>query len=88
MYHVRWEDSAVAELADIWTKADSPLRHIITKVTRQIDRQLQADPLATSESRPEGRYVLFGAPLGITFRIEDDGRTVSVLRVWLFRKRK
>jgi hypothetical protein len=88
MYDVRWEDSALAELADIWTEADSPLRKVITTVTRQIDLQLQADPLLTSESRPGGRYVLFASPLGITFRIENDGRTVSVLRVWLFRKRK
>ena len=88
MFHVRWEASALNELAEIWTQADSPLRKIITKVTKQIDRQLQANPLAESESRPDGRYVLFAAPLGITFRIEDDGHTVSVLRVWLFRKRK
>jgi hypothetical protein len=88
MYHVRWEASALSELAEIWTAADSALRKVITKVTRQIDSQLQADPLATSESRPGDRYVLFAAPLGITFRIEADARTVSVLRVWLFRKRK
>jgi hypothetical protein len=85
MYQVRWEDSALNELTNIWTEADSPLRKTITKATRQIDLQLQADPLATSESRPDGRYVLFAAPLGITFRIDD--QMVSVLRVWLFRKR-
>jgi hypothetical protein len=62
------------------------LRQIVTRVSRQIDLQLQSDPLAISESRPDGRYVLFAAPLGITFRIDD--QTVSVLRVWLFRKRK
>ncbi len=88
MYHVRWEASALAELANIWTSADPPLRKVITNTTRQIDLQLQADPLATAESRPGGRYVLFAAPLGITFRIEADATTNSVLRVWLFRKRK
>jgi hypothetical protein len=31
--------------------------------------------------------VLLASPLGITFRIEADGQTVSVLRIWLFRKR-
>ena len=86
MYQVRREDSALNELTNLWTEADSSLRKTITKVTRQIDLQLQADPLATSESRTDGRYVLFAAPLGITLRIDD--HTVSVLRVWLFRKRK
>jgi hypothetical protein len=87
MFRVRWEDTALSELAAIWLQADSALRQLITDATNRIDQQLQTDPLTDSESRPGGRRILFVSPLGITFRIEADGQTVSVLRVWLFRRR-
>jgi plasmid stabilization system protein ParE len=87
MFQVRWEDTALGELAAIWVAADSALRRLITAATNRIDQQLQTDPLGDSESRPGGRRILFVSPLGITFRIEADGQTVSVLRVWLFRRR-
>jgi hypothetical protein len=50
MFQVRWEDSALNELAEIWTHADSTLRETITVVTHQIDLQLQNEPLGASES--------------------------------------
>lgn len=87
MFGVRWEETALDQLAELWTAADSGLRQTITATAAQIDRQLQTDPLGPSESRPEGRRILLLAPLGILFRMEADGQTVSVLRVWLFRKR-
>jgi hypothetical protein len=87
MFRVRWEDTALDELAALWTDAESTLRQFITETVPQIDRQLQTDPLAPSESRSEGRRILFSAPLGLLFRLEVDGRTVSVLHVWLFRVR-
>lgn len=87
MFRVRWEDTALGELARLWLAADSPMRQRITAATDEIDRLLQTDPLGQGESRPGGRRVHFTSPLGITFRVETDGQTVSVLRVWLFRKR-
>jgi hypothetical protein len=87
MFRVRWEEAALNELAKLWMEADAALRQKITAATSQIDRQLEADPFAQSESRPGGRRILFASPLGITLRIEAEQRTVSVLRVWLFRKK-
>lgn len=87
MFQVEWLQSALDELAAIWMNADSGLRQAITAAAHQIDLILETDPLGESESRPEGRRVLFVSPLGLTFRIEADGQTVTVLRVWLFRTR-
>jgi len=87
MFRVRWKRSAVNELANLWIRADSVQRQAITTASHLIDQRLQADPYAEGESRPGGRRVLLVAPLGITFRIEADGQTVSVLCVWLFRQR-
>jgi plasmid stabilization system protein ParE len=84
MFRVRWEEAAENELTTLWTDAESALRQLITETVSQIDRQLEADPLAQSESRSEGRRILFSSPLGILYRIEADGQTVTVLPVWLF----
>jgi len=87
MFRVEWLQSALDELTTIWTGADSTLRQAITSATYEIDRQLRSDPFSHSESRSEGRRVLFASPLGITFRVEADRQRVSVLRVWAFRRR-
>jgi hypothetical protein len=81
MFRVRWEETALNEPTTLWMQASSAMRQVITVATNRID------PLGPSESRPGGRRILFASPLGITFRIESDGQTVSVLRVWLFRRR-
>ena len=88
MFEVEWLQSAVNELAAIWTLADSSLRQQITAATHLIDQQLQSDPFNTGESRSGGRRVYFAPPLGVTFRVEADGQTVTVLRVWLLHRRR
>jgi hypothetical protein len=87
MFKVRWEKIAMNALAALWLQAP-PLRRKITEATHQIDQQLHTDPLENSESRPDGRRILFVPPLGILHKIEADEQTVSVLRVWGFGKRK
>lgn len=87
MFRVRREATALDELTSIWMAADSPLRRAITAATHQIDYHLATDPRGQGESRPGGRRVLFVTPLRVMYRIEPDGQTVSVLSVWLFRKR-
>jgi len=87
MYRVQWLQTALDQLAAIWLSANSVLRQAITAASHQIDQHLQADPFTESESRPGGRQIFFLPPLGILFRVEADGQTISILRVWLFRKR-
>lgn len=87
MLRIEWLQPAVEELAAIWTDADSTLRQAITSATHQIDQRLRVDPTSQGESRPEGRRILLVSPLGITFRVEPEREAVSVVRVWLFRKR-
>jgi hypothetical protein len=84
MERVRWEQKALDELTELWLQSDANLRELITQATNQIDKQLLRDPLVTSEPDTEGRRILYFPPLGVTFRLEDDGQTVSVLAAWLF----
>jgi WD40 repeat protein len=62
MFRVEWLQSALDELATIWTQADSAERQAITRATHLIDQQLQQDPDNQGESRPKGRRVLFAPP--------------------------
>lgn len=86
MFRVRWAEAALDELAALWLQADSALRETITAAAHQIDQQLQANPYGLGESRPEGRRVLFFYPLGVSFRVEQDEQTVSVLHIWRFQR--
>jgi hypothetical protein len=88
MFHVQWRQSAVNELTAIWTRADSGLRRAITLATQRVDEVLRTDPVGHSESRLEGRRILFASPLGVTFRIETDRNRLRVLHVWIFGKRR
>ncbi len=81
MFTVRWEESALNELARLWLQANPRVRPAITAATHEIDRRLQADPQGEGESRPGNRRILFVLPLGTLYRLEADGQTVSVLRV-------
>jgi ParE toxin of type II toxin-antitoxin system, parDE len=84
-YRVRWSKAALNTLASLWLQGDSSVRQAITDATRQIDNLLGADPLLNSESRTPRKRVLFVPPLGVIFRMEEDEKTVSVLKVWLFK---
>ena len=43
MYHVRWEESALPELADIWTHAAPALRPLFNAAVNLIDDRLEQD---------------------------------------------
>ena len=87
MCRVRWQRAALNELANLWLQADGPLRARIIVATHQVDSALRRDPIGKSESRSGNWRILLVSPLGVAFRIEPDGRTVSVTKVWVFQKR-
>jgi hypothetical protein len=88
MIRVRWEKRALNELAMFWTQSDSAGRRAITAATQKVEQRLRVNPRSEGESRSRGRRITFEPPMGVTFRVEADGRTVSVLQLRLFGKRK
>lgn len=88
MFRVRWERRAVDELTTLWTQADSIQRQAITAASHELDQRLRNDPYAEGESRSKGRRITFVPPLAVTFRIEPDGQTASVLQIRVFRPRR
>jgi hypothetical protein len=87
MFRVRYAHDASDELANAWVGADSATRRAITAASHEVDRRLQRDPHSQGESRSSGNRIMFVPPLAVTFRVEKDGRTVSVLQIRLMRQK-
>lgn len=66
MYTVVWSNSALNDVARLWTNADSASRSQITTATDEIDARLRRDPLHEGESRSENRRILIAPPLAIS----------------------
>ena len=88
MFTVLWGPEATEELTRLWLQADAAMRKRITAASHAIDKVLASEPDNTGESRPDGARIHFEFPLGIRFDVDNSSRTVSVLQVWQFRKRK
>ncbi len=81
MLRVRWAKRALNQLADLWNQAAPPDRRLITQASHEAEQRLRRGAPTEGESRFRGRRIMFVPPLAITFRIEPDGQTVSVLGV-------
>jgi hypothetical protein len=88
MFRVEWLQSALDELANLWTQANKAQRQAITTASHLLEQRLKRYPHLEGESRSQGRRITFVPPLAVTFRIEPDGQTVSVLQVRMFRQRR
>lgn len=86
MFRVDWLQSATDELTVAWLSADSATRKKITAASHETDRQLADDPYAQSGSRPGGRRLAIIAPLTVTFRVDPNAGTVTVVQVHVFRE--
>lgn len=82
-YTVIWLPDAEQELAEVWLNA--PHRSAITRAAAAIDRLVESAPEDEGESRPNGRRILFAAPLAVIYRVHPDEHQVTVLHVWQFR---
>ncbi len=88
MFRLDWLQSALDELTNIWLAADAGVRQSITKATHEVEQRLLSDPINEGESRAKRQRITFADPLAVTFQVEADGRTVTVLHVRLFRPRR
>jgi hypothetical protein len=88
MFRVRWIQSALNELATIWTDADSSSRQLITAASHAIDQELQTEPNEKGESRGEPERIFISSPLGILYTVDESTSTVWVTHVWIILRRK
>jgi hypothetical protein len=88
MFRIRWEERALRELTELWIQSDSERRKAITGAAQRIDDKLRRHAADAGESRDNRQRILFAEPLIITFRVEEDEITASVLTVGETRHRR
>jgi plasmid stabilization system protein ParE len=81
MYTVRWTQSALEELADVWVSADATERVAINTAADQVDALLSNAPENEGESRAGNRRITFVAPLVLVFTVDSPHGIVRVLHV-------
>jgi plasmid stabilization system protein ParE len=86
IYTVLWSPVAENRLADLWTSG--PDRGPVAYAENYIDRLLRTDPNEQGESRSFGTRILFHPPLGVIYKVKEQDRTVTVLKVWKYARRK
>jgi hypothetical protein len=82
MFQVRWKRAALDFVTELGL--DSADRSGITAAVDEVDRLLTSDPENAGESRSETVRILFVAPLGVFFEVDEPKKTVHVLRAWTF----
>ncbi len=87
MRKVDWLQEVLDTLTLLWMQADSDLRKAITQACHAVEKRLAKDPENEGESRADGRRITFEPPLAMVFRVESDGRTVTVVEVRLMRRK-
>jgi hypothetical protein len=87
MYRVEWLETALDELATIWVQSNLDEREAVTSACQSVETRLRNNPSEQGESRSGRRRIAFFPPLVISFQIELDGETVTVLNVRMFKRR-
>lgn len=88
MYKVVWRQSALAELATLWTDGDATMREAISATTVKIDSLLAKMPNEVGESRPNNQRIAFVPPLAFRFQVRSAENGVVVIRVWAPRRKR
>lgn len=84
MFRVVWSERALNELAEIWMRSETSQRQALTRASHAADQRLRDDPFGSSESREGDVRVMFEAPMGFTFKVDQDAGTVLVGHVWYY----
>jgi hypothetical protein len=85
MFSIYRSEAAVIPLRETWQGADEDLRQAILLATHRINQRLHERPHKQGESRDGRTRVLFEAPVGVLFEIDEDRKLVNIVRSWAYR---
>jgi hypothetical protein len=85
MFSIYRSETTTSFLKQTWEQADEALQQAILYATDQLNRVLADSPHEQGESRHDGLRILFQAPLGIEYVIDDARQIVHIQRTWAFR---
>lgn len=78
-FRVRWRKVARDQLTTVWL--GHPNQAGVTAAAHRIEQLLRRDPENVGEERPNGRRVIFDAPLVVLYRVDATANAVTVLGV-------
>ena len=81
MFDLKWSDSALDRLADIYVAITPQDRAQLAAGVAALNAGLRADPLAIGESRIGGFRIAFLPGLAVLFHVSEADRLVRVVRV-------
>jgi hypothetical protein len=81
MYALKWRDSALKQLADIYVAARVEDRERMAGAVEKLNARFKSAPLDEGESRSGAGRITFVAGLAILFYVDVATRTVYVTRV-------
>ncbi len=84
MFSIFRTGEATLPLKHAWEQGGDTFRKAVLKATHAIDKALARDPHEQGESRDGETRILFSAPVGVLFEIDDANRRVNVLRAWAY----
>ncbi len=85
MFSIYRDQTSMTSLKETWEQADAPLREAILEASRRLDQFLQSDPHTQGESRDNKTHILFEAPLGVLYDVDEANKVVRIVRAWAFR---
>jgi hypothetical protein len=85
MFSIYRNQNALSPLSEAWERANTSLKEAIVLASRRIDQHLHNAPLEQGESRDEHTRILFDAPLGVIFEVDEAKKLVRILRAWIYR---
>ena len=57
----------------------------LVEASHRVDQRLQTRPQMEGESRGGEERILFEAPMGVLFQVDETKKLVRILRSWAFR---
>jgi hypothetical protein len=86
MFNIYRSQEAVTPLREAYEQADEELREAILQASRLVNLRLHEDPHSEGESRDTQTRILFQAPVGVLYEVDEDKKLVNILRSWAFRR--
>ena len=85
MFNIYRSQAAVMPLREVWEQADEELREAILSASRLVNLRLHEDPHSEGESRDGQTRILFQAPVGVLYEVDEGKKLVNIVRSWAFR---
>jgi hypothetical protein len=85
MFNIYRSQDAVTPLRAAWEQADEDLREAILQATHVVNLRLHENPHEDGESRDGQTRILFQAPLGVLYKVNEAKKLVVIVRSWAFR---